>query len=90
MPLGDEYPTQKSEAVSFVAFIDGLDNYDHAYYADIINSPEVHCAMRSGEDLTDYTTAVQVTTNSYTLQDGNVGNLQTLEIGIAFKHYDTI
>ena len=90
LPLADEYKTQKGEEVSFTAFIDGLDNYDLSYYGDIITSPDVHCALHSGENLTGYETAVQVTTGSYIIPDGHVGELQTLEINIAYKHYDTV
>lgn len=88
--IGDNYKQIKSENVEFVAYIEGLDAYSYAYYGDIITSSDVHCAMRAGDTLTSEYTQVAVTTKSLTIPDGDSGALQTLEIKIAYKHYDAI
>ena len=90
LPIGDGYKQQRGQLVSFVAYIRGLDAYSAAYYADIITSPDVHAAIRAGEDLTGYQTSVQVGTDSYTIADGDAGDLQTLEITINYKQYDAL
>lgn len=89
-PIGDNYKQRRSESVEFVAYIEGLDAYSYAYYGDIVVSGDVHCAMRVGDLLTSEHTQVAVATGSLTIPDGDSGNLQTIEVKIAFKHYDTI
>lgn len=90
LPMGDGYKQQRGSVISFIAYIDGLDAYSAAYYSDIIIADEVHCAMRGGEDLTDYTTSVRVENEGYTLADGDAGETQTLEVTINYRQYDAI
>lgn len=88
--IGDGYIARKGREVSFTAFIEGLNSYDYWYYADIIASPKVYCAIRNREDLQDGNAQVEITTDSYTLLDGNSGELRTLEVEIKYRHYDTL
>lgn len=90
MPRGDNYKQRKGYNVSLTAYIEGLDAYSYAYYADIITSPDVHCAMLVGENLQDEATRVAISSGSYVVPDGNAGELQTLEIEVELKHYDVI
>lgn len=90
LPIGDGYKQMRGDRVSFVAYIECLDAYSAAYYADIITSGDVHCAMNGGEDLSDYATSVRVETSDFTQADGDAGELQTLEITINFKQYDSL
>lgn len=90
MPLADNYKQRKGESVRFTAYIEGLDAYSYAYYADIVTSPEVHCAMRTGEDLTSEVTRVAISSGKYVVPDGEAGRLQTLEVEVELKHYDIL
>lgn len=90
LPLGDGYRQLRGQIVSLVAYIEGLDAYSAAYYADIITSPDVHATMKAGEDLDSWRTGVQVGTGDYTIADGDAGETQTLEVTINFKQYDAI
>ena len=90
LAFGDGYKWQRGHDVTFVACIDGLDAYSAAYYADIITSGNVHCAVAPGEDLNSDFTSVSVATDSFMIADGDAGQLQSLEITINFKNYDVL
>lgn len=90
MPQGDEYLQQRGIDISFVAYIEGLNAYDYAYYADIITSSDIHCLINEGDNLDDEESRVAVSTDGYTALDGNSGELHNLEVEIKFRHYDTI
>lgn len=98
IPFFNNYSQRKSIEISFVAYIEGLDSYSYAYYADIINSSEVYCLFTDDGNMSDYPSSsnslqklrVAVDTSNYTLLDGNSGELKTLEITIKYKKYDTI
>ena len=90
LPLGDGYKQERGELVSLTAYIEGLDAYSAAYYADILTSGEVHGIMSSDDDLTSFRSLVKVGTGDFVQADGNAGELQTLEITINLKQYDAI
>lgn len=90
MPIADNYLQRRGFDISFVAYIEGLNDYDFAYYSDIIISSDVHCAINDDDDIESEYTSVAVDTKNYTQIDGNSGELKTLEITVNYKHYDTL
>lgn len=80
----NEYVSIKGRVDGFDLYLDGLDEYDVWYYADIINSSDVRVSF----DGTNWA-RVEVTTKNYTLPDGEVKNGE-IEISLNWKKYDAV
>lgn len=84
LPIDSEYIEIKGREDGFTLYLDGLSLYDLWYYSDIITSSKVEVSF----DRLNYD-RVQVTTNSYTLPDGE-NNDGKLEINVNWKRYDAV
>lgn len=82
--LSDGYQSQRGGEFEVELYLDGLDAYSYAYYADILQSPSVRVTIDS------YEYEAEVTTKSVTLPDGNDGKLHELSVTAKLMRYDTI
>lgn len=83
--ISNEYDERKGRRDGFTLRLDGLNRYDFWYYADIITSSKVEVSF----DGSIYT-PVQVTTKSVEIPTSDEGELNTLEIQVNYKQYDTL
>lgn len=90
MPTNDEYRQTRGETVEFDAYIEGLDAYSYAYYADIIHAAQVKCFFAGKTDWADNYKFVEITTKDVTIPNADAGKLYTLTIHIKYSHYDSI
>lgn len=81
----NEFDTRKGILESFTAFLDNLNAYDVWYYSDLITSPQVLVVDGVGSYH-----QVEVTTKSAKIPNSNAGALNTLEIQINNRKYDTL
>lgn len=83
--IKNEYTEIKGRRYGFTLRLDGLDEYDLWYYADIISSSSVAVTFddRLYRD-------VQVTTKSITLPDGDAKTKGVLEINVNYSKYDAV
>ena len=84
LTLTNEYNEAKGRQDGFTLHMEGLDNYDLWYYADILTSSKVEVSL----DGTNWT-RVQVTDRSIILPDGSAGDGK-LDIKVNWKRYDAI
>ena len=84
LDIDNQYKEVKGRVDSFTIRLDGLNNYDLWYYADVCNSSKVKVCV----DGTNWH-QVQVTTKSFTLPDGGASDGK-LEITLNWKRYDAV
>ena len=84
LTLTNEYNEAKGRQDGFTLHMEGLDNYDLWYYADILTSSKVEVSL----DGTNWT-RVQVTDSSIVFPDGSAGDGK-LDIKVNWKRYDAI
>ena len=80
----NDYDDVKGREDSFTIRLDGLNNYDLWYYADLITSSSVKVTL-DGEKWQK----VQVTEKNITLPDGEANN-GILEISLNYAKYDAV
>lgn len=85
LTIGNGYDERKGRRDSFVLRLENLNRYDFWYYADLINSSSVRVLL-SGKTWQ----TVQVTTKAVDIPDNDEGRLNTLDIEINYREYDTI
>lgn len=78
------YDDIKSRTDGFTLYLDGLDQYDYWYYADVICSSKVEISL----DSVNFT-QVQVTTKNVSIPDGNNFDGK-IEIAVNWKRYDSV
>lgn len=83
--INNEYDERKGRRDGFTLRLDGLNRYDFWYYADIITSGSVKVSF-DGINFVQ----VQVTTKSAEIPENDEGELNTLEIQVNYKRYDTL
>ena len=83
--IKNEYTEIKGRRYGFTLRLDGLDEYDLWYYADIISSSSVSITL-------DYRLYrdVQITTKNITLPDGDAKTNGVLEINVNYSKYDAV
>ena len=86
----NSYHDIKGREDSFVLYLDGLNQYDYWYYADLITSSKVRMYIvgQIGNDSGEWN-QVQVATKSVTQPDGNAFDGK-LEIQVNWKRYDAV
>lgn len=85
MPIDNEYVQIKGREDSFTLHLQGLNNYDLWYYADVLHSSSVEISL----DGTNYD-QVQVATSDITIPDGEAGTNGELDINVNWKRYDAV
>lgn len=85
LTLQNDYNEAKGRVDSMTILLDGLNQYDIWYYANIITSGKVELSLDGSG-----WTRVQVTTKDITLPDGEASIDGKLEITLNWKHYDAI
>lgn len=93
-PLGNDYIYMTGGETRITAYIEGLDAYSYAYYADILRSPSVRLVEFCNEMNTfinDRQNAeVEIVPQDISVPCDSFGGVYTLEIEIRYKKYDTL
>ena len=83
--IDNQYDERKGRRDGFTLRLEGLNRYDFWYYADLVTSSQVKVSFNG----TTWT-QVQVTSKSVEIPNNDEGALNTLEIALNYKQYDTI
>lgn len=94
LPTFNGYIDERGKEVEFTAYIEGLTDYGVAYYADIVNSPEVYCTFESefmelNDEVLHESQRVEIATKEVNIPD-TASKSNTIAVTVRYKHYDFV
>lgn len=91
MSAGDGYRVEKNVSNGFTVRLTGLTPYSYWYYADMLQSSDVHAAIdaaTAGDATLMASERTAVYVEGAAMVTPSAGGLYTFEVKIKFKHYD--